>query len=101
MISTTHAQLSSPSSMAVLLDPIPVARTRRPRFSQELHDLAQQFAGRPACLSGILAATEGRGFNLLLLLIGLLLLTAVPLPGFSTLFGFVVQIGRASCKAKV
>ena len=92
MMPTTHAQLSRPSSIAVLLEPMPVARTRRPRFSQELHDLAQQFAGRPACLSGILAATEGRGFNLLLLLIGLLLLTAVPLPGFSTVFGFVVLL---------
>jgi len=76
----------------VMLEPIRATLSPRPSFSQELHDLAQQFAGRPACLSGILAATEGRGFNLLLLLIGLLLLTAVPLPGFSTVFGFVVLL---------
>ena len=92
MIPTTHAQLSRPSSIPALVEPMPVARRRRPRFSQELHDLAQQFAGRPACLSGILAATEGRGFNLLLLLIGLPFLTPVSLPGFSTPFGFVVLL---------
>jgi hypothetical protein len=71
---------------------MPVARTPRPRFSQELRHLAQQFAGRPARLSEILAATQGRGFNLLLLLIGLPFLTPIPLPGFSTPFGFVVLL---------
>ena len=92
MIPITHARLSRPASIPVLHEPMPAARRQRPRFSQELHDLAQQFAGRPACLSGILAATEGRGFNLLLLLIGLLLLTALPLPGFSSVFGFVILL---------
>ena len=89
---TTHAELSRPASIPGLLEPMPVARRRQARFSEELHDLERQFAGRPACLSGILAATEGRGFNLLLLLIGLLLLTAVPLPGLSTVFGFVILL---------
>jgi len=37
-------------------------------------------------------ATQGRGFNLLLLLIGLPFLTPIPLPGFSTPFGLVVLI---------
>lgn len=80
---------------------MPVARTPRPRFSQELHDLAQQFAGRPTRRSEILAATKGRGFNLLLLLIGLPFLTPVPLPGFSTpgltfVYGFTRIAGRLS-----
>ena len=63
-----------------------------PRFSQDLRDLAQQFAGRPARLSEILTATQGRGFYLLLLLIGLPFLTPIPLPGVSTLFGFVILL---------
>ena len=49
---------------------MPVVRISRPSFSQELRDLAHQFASRPARLSEILAATQGRGFNLFLLLIG-------------------------------
>ena len=92
MIPITHARLSRPSSIPVLLEPMPVAGRQRPRFSQELHDLSHQFTGRPACLSGILAATEGRGFDLLLLLIGLPFLTPIPLPGLSTPFGVAVLV---------
>jgi hypothetical protein len=70
----------------------PVARTFRPKFSQELQDLARQFADRPVRVEEILAATQGRGFYLLLLLIGLPFLTPIPLPGLSTPFGFVVLL---------
>jgi hypothetical protein len=73
---------------------IPVLRAlpARPKFSQELRSLAEQFADRPARLSEILAATQGRGFNLLLLVIGLPFLTPIPLPGLSTPLGFVVLL---------
>lgn len=73
---------------------IPVLRAlpARPKFSQELRRLAEQFADRPARLSEILAATQGRGFNLLLLVIGLPFLTPIPLPGLSTPLGFVVLL---------
>ena len=73
---------------------IPVLRAlpARPKFSQEVRCLAGQFADRPARLSEILAATQGRGFNLLLLVIGLPFLTPIPLPGLSTPFGFVVLL---------
>ena len=73
---------------------IPVLRAlpARPKFSRELRCLAEQFADRPARLSEILAATQGRGFNLLLLVIGLPFLTPIPLPGLSTPFGFVVLL---------
>jgi len=73
---------------------IPILRTlpARPRFSQELRCLVEQFAARPARLSEILAATQGRGFNLLLLVIGLPFLTPIPLPGLSTPLGFVVLL---------
>jgi hypothetical protein len=38
-------------------------------FSEELRRLASHFADRPATLAAILAATQGRGFDLLLVLI--------------------------------
>jgi len=60
------------------------------RFSQDLRDMAQHFADRPARLAEILTATQGRGFNLLLLLIGLTSLTPIPLLGLSSVFGLMV-----------
>jgi hypothetical protein len=87
-----HTQPSRPASIPVVFEPMPGARTRRPKFSQELQDLARQFAGRPVRVEEILTATQGRGFNLLLLLIGLPFLTPIPLPGLSTPFGFVVVL---------
>ncbi len=92
MMPTVPVQPSRPAAIRVVFEPRPVLRPPRTRFSRELQDLAHQFAGRPARLSEILAATQGRGFNLLLLLISLPLLTPVPLPGVSTLFGFVVML---------
>jgi len=68
--STIHAQPSRQISIPVFPELMPVVRISRPSFSQELRDLAHQFASRPARLSEILAATQGRGFNLFLLLIG-------------------------------
>jgi hypothetical protein len=61
-------------------------------FSQELGALAAQFADRPVCLSEILAATKGRGFHLLLVLIALPFITPIPLPGFSIPFGLAVAV---------
>jgi hypothetical protein len=91
-MAATHARPSPTTLAPVTRELIPTAPSPRPRFSQELHDLAQQFADRPARLSEILTATQGRGFNLLLLLIGLPFLTPIPLPGFSTPFGLVVLL---------
>lgn len=62
----------------------------RPSFSEELRHLANQFTDRPATLAAILAATHGRGFNLLLVLICLPFLTPIPLLVLSTPFGLVV-----------
>jgi hypothetical protein len=62
----------------------------RPTFSEELRQLANQFTDRPATLGGILAATQGRGFDLLLVLLCLPFLMPIPLMGLSTPFGFVV-----------
>ena len=64
----------------------------RRAFSQELKDLADRFGDRPTRLSEILQATQGRGFDLLLLCISLPFLTPIPLPGLSIPFGLVVTV---------
>ncbi len=64
--------------------------TARPTFSEELRHLANHFTDRPATLAAILAATRGRGFDLLLVLICLPFLTPIPLLVLSTPFGLVV-----------
>jgi hypothetical protein len=61
-------------------------------FSEELRQLAKQFADRPATLAAILTATQGRGFDLLLVLLGLPFLTPIPLMGLSTPFGVVILL---------
>jgi hypothetical protein len=61
-------------------------------FSQELRELAEQFADRPVAVGEILERTKGRGMNLLLILISLPFLTPIPLPGFSIPFGLVAAI---------
>ena len=85
-----HAARST--AIPVLVGLSPVVCTPQSRFSHELRQLATLFADRPARLSEILAATQGRGFNLMLLVIGLPFLTPIPLPGFSTPFGLVVLL---------
>jgi hypothetical protein len=70
----------------------PDAAPARVTFSQELGELAVQFAGRPVTLAEILAATKGRGFNLLLLFIALPFITPIPTPGVSIPFGMVIAI---------
>ncbi|MBM3846094.1 MAG: exopolysaccharide biosynthesis protein, partial [Verrucomicrobia bacterium] len=64
----------------------------QPKFSRELQDLVQRFDNRPVCLADILQATQGRGYNLLLVLISLPFLSPIPLPGFSVPFGVAVAI---------
>jgi hypothetical protein len=91
-MTATHAICSQVDLAPVILDPTPTVPSPRPKFSQELRKLAGQFADHPTRISEILTATQGRGYNLLLLLIGLPFLTPIPLPGFSTPFGLVVLI---------
>ncbi len=64
----------------------------RVTFSQELRGLAERFTEQPVQLGEILEATQGRGFNLLLVFIALPFLTPIPLPGFSIPFGLVVAL---------
>jgi hypothetical protein len=57
-----------------------------------LRELSTALVDKPATLGDILAATQGRGFGLLLVLIALPFITPIPLPGLSTPFGLVVVI---------
>ncbi len=72
--------------------PTDASASQRVTFSQELRDLAERFAERPARFGEILDATKGRGFHLLLVLIALPFLTPIPLPGFSVPFGLAVAV---------
>src|ERR1043166_1728861 len=61
-------------------------------FSQELELLAHRFSECPARIETLLAATQGRGYHLLLILVTLPFLTPIPLPGFSIPFGLIVSV---------
>ncbi len=76
-----------------------VSRVPVPAFSRELQGLAVSFGDRPAPLSEILAATQGRGFNLLLVCISLPFVTPIPLPGLSVPFGLVAALVGARLAA--
>ena len=91
-MTTIRAHTRRSTVRPVVLESLLVPRLPRAKFSQELQELAQQFADRPARLSEILAATQGRGFDFLLLVIALPFLTPIPLLGLSTPFGLVVLV---------
>lgn len=78
-----------PASPSGRNEPEPAPRRA---FSAELRYLASQFGERPATLGALLAATQGRGIDLLLLLLALPFLTPIPLLGLSTPFGLVVGL---------
>jgi len=80
------------TSRVDLMDEPPAQSVRKARFSEELREMAEQFAERPVRLGEIFDATQGRGVNLLLVFIALPFLTPIPLPGFSIPFGLVVAI---------
>lgn len=57
-----------------------------------MRTLADRFADRPVLVDELVFATEGRGFDLLLLVIALPFLTPIPLLGLSTPFGLVILL---------
>lgn len=73
-------------------DPPPEKPDGSVRFSEELGELLARFEERPVRLGEFLEATKGRGYHLLLLLIGLPFVGPIPLPGFSIPFGLVVTL---------
>ena len=69
-----------------------ITAKRPPAFSAELRDLIARFKDRPAHLGEVLVATEGRGYDLLLVLIALPFISPIPLPGLSIPFGLAVTL---------
>lgn len=65
---------------------------RQPRLSEELAFLIGEFKGGPVRLSEVIAVLHGRAWIMLLLLLSLPFCTPIPLPGFSTPFGFVIAL---------
>jgi hypothetical protein len=61
-----------------------------PAFSQELRELMGRLGDSSLSIREVLAATRGRGFELLLLLASLPFVTPIPLPGLSTPLGSLV-----------
>ena len=81
-----------PDSMTPLPPAAPAPAPPAAPFSAELAALAARFGERTVLVGDLFAATQGRGINLLLILIALPFLTPVPLPGFSIPFGLVVAV---------
>ena len=67
-------------------------RSGRRRLSQELTGLQTRFAEQPVTLREVIVVLRGRGYLLLLILLALPFCTPIPLPGFSTPFGFVIAV---------
>ncbi len=62
------------------------------RLSEELTFLIASFADRPVRLADVIAVLHGRAWIMLLLVLSLPFCTPIPLPGFSTPFGFVIAL---------
>lgn len=75
-----------------VLESQPPPKIEKITFSEELTDLAGHFGDRAVTVGEILAATQGRGYNLLLVLVALPFLTPIPLPGFSIPFGVAAAL---------
>ncbi len=75
-----------------VLESQPPPKIEKITFSEELTDLAGHFGDRAVTVGESLAATQGRGYNLLLVLVALPFLTPIPLPGFSIPFGVAAAL---------
>lgn len=62
------------------------------KLSEQLLELAARFQDRPVRLLDILQTTQGRGYNLLLIILVLPFLTPIPLPLLSTPLGLAVAL---------
>lgn len=82
----------SPPPTAPTTEAAAKAAAALPTFSVELRALIERFGDRPVSLRELFEATQGRGYQLLLLLITLPFVTPIPLPGFSIPFGVVVAL---------
>jgi len=62
------------------------------KLSEELAGLRTRFAERPVTLEEVIVVLRGRAYLLLVILLALPFCTPIPLPGFSTPFGFVIAV---------
>lgn len=62
------------------------------RLSEELRLLKERIAASEVTLRETIAILQGRGFDLLILLLALPFILPIPLPGLSTPFGFVIAL---------
>ena len=67
---------------------LPLKRT----LSSQLARLAARFANRPVRLGELADVLQLRGYNALLLFLAFPFVTPIPLPGFSTVFGFLIAL---------
>ncbi|MGC8743408.1 MAG: exopolysaccharide biosynthesis protein [Verrucomicrobiia bacterium] len=61
-------------------------------LSSELKRLAAEIGERQVKFRELVQITHGRGYDLLLVVLGLPFLTPIPLPGFSTPFGLAIAL---------
>jgi hypothetical protein len=61
-------------------------------LSADLRTLAEHFRDRPVRLAEVVEVLKGRGYRFLIVLLCLPFLTPIPLPGLSTVIGFVIAL---------
>lgn len=64
----------------------------RPRLSTELQGLIDAFGERMVRLRDVLEVMQGRGYNMLLVLLAFPFCTPIPMPGVSTPFGLIIAL---------
>jgi hypothetical protein len=64
----------------------------RPKLSTELQGLIDAFAERAVRLRDVLEVMQGRGYNMLLVLLAFPFCTPIPMPGVSTPFGLIIAL---------
>jgi hypothetical protein len=74
--------------MTTILTPDP----ERPCLAQQLRNLAARFKDEQVTLADIIAVLQGRGFDLLLVVLSLPFLTPVPVPLLSMPFGAIIAL---------
>lgn len=82
------ARTASSGDGVVIVFPGPVPR----RLSEVLQQLITEFRERPVTLREVIVVLQGRAYNLLMLLLALPFLLPMPLPGLSSLLGFVIAV---------
>ena len=70
----------------------PLAPVSPRALSADLRALAEHFHDGPVRLAEVVELLKGRGYRFLIALLGLPLLTPIPLPGISTVIGRAIAL---------